>query len=380
MSQQVQNNGMYAVGDKLFFNKVNAILEDKISNRGVEYRFHDEIYSKHNWSVEPEESLESLYARRAWELRNKYDYLVLHFSGGSDSANVLETFIKNKIPLDEIFIRGPISKVDKNINNTDPSNMFAEVFLNAIPIAEYVKKYFLPNVRISVKDTSQFSIDYFKNNKEWFSPDKIVPAFTPHIAWCTQLDVLDPTYVKLTEAGKRVAHIVGIDKPMVYYENNQFVVKFLDQRVYLSPLGFLSHTMKVPMFQEPFYWSTSTAKLIIKQSHAVKNFIKNTGIDPGILNRKMDRAWHDFMAGIIYKRTLPLYFVPQKSPGGMVQPWDRFFFAEGLLSSHGKSWFNGISELSDLIPDHWKHEEDRPLLNDSNSIKGIFSKSYYIGN
>jgi len=51
------------------------------------------------------ESLDFLYALRARQLREKYDYLVLYFSGGADSTNILKTFIDNNIFLDEIVMQ-----------------------------------------------------------------------------------------------------------------------------------------------------------------------------------------------------------------------------------------------------------------------------------
>ena len=353
-------------------------MESKISHKPVVYKFHDGVYGRFNWAKEPRESIEELYAQRARELRSKYDYLVLHFSGGSDSANILETFIKNNIPLDEIFIRGPLSNVDKDVNNTKAENTFAEVFLNTLPIVEYVKKYFLPNIKVNLKDTSQFTIDYFKN-KEWFSIDGFVPAFTPHIAWCTQLDMLDNSYIKLTESGKKVGHIVGLDKPQIYYENNQFLIRFLDKIMYLTPLGSTNQLTQAPMYHEPFYWGKSTAKMIIKQGHLIKNFVKSTNIDPHVLNSS-GRPWHDFIANIIYKRTLPIYFNPDKAGTSLIQPWDRFFFAEGVLSTHGKNWLTNVMEVDSNLPKQWKNIEDQPLLNDANGIKGIYSKSYSLGN
>jgi hypothetical protein len=87
----------YQVGPKQFQSKILAITESTVSGQPVEFIFNDQLYSKFNWTVEPDLTLEQLYAARAWELRNKYDYLVLHFSGGADSTNILETFIKNNI-------------------------------------------------------------------------------------------------------------------------------------------------------------------------------------------------------------------------------------------------------------------------------------------
>lgn len=62
----------------------------------------DHPWKKISWNVEPKESIEELCKRRAEQLRDKYDYIVLYYSGGPDSSTVLNTFRDNNIPLDEI--------------------------------------------------------------------------------------------------------------------------------------------------------------------------------------------------------------------------------------------------------------------------------------
>jgi hypothetical protein len=87
--------GYYRVGFKKFFNKTLALLENHKTGYEVQWIFNDNIYDKIDWTIPIRESLLDLYRRRAEQLRNKYDYLALYFSGGADSINILHAFIDN---------------------------------------------------------------------------------------------------------------------------------------------------------------------------------------------------------------------------------------------------------------------------------------------
>ena len=79
-----------------------SIIKNNDSSPNLRLWFHDELFSKINWTQEPIDTLENLYIARAKQLREQYDYLILQFSGGSDSSQVLQTFLRNNIFLDEI--------------------------------------------------------------------------------------------------------------------------------------------------------------------------------------------------------------------------------------------------------------------------------------
>ena len=94
--------GYYSAGDKIFYNRVDALLHHEQTGIFPDWKFHDDVFGAYNWTVEPTLSLNDLYKTRAQQLRDKYDYIVLFFSGGADSTNVLDTFVNNKIHLDEV--------------------------------------------------------------------------------------------------------------------------------------------------------------------------------------------------------------------------------------------------------------------------------------
>ena len=113
MSYLYHNKGVYYCNSNPFFNKLEAILEANISGKHVEWDYHDAIFKQAKWDYNPPIELKELYRQRALQLREAYDHLVLFYSGGVDSWNILKTFIDNNIRLDEIYMFGAFEAEEK---------------------------------------------------------------------------------------------------------------------------------------------------------------------------------------------------------------------------------------------------------------------------
>jgi hypothetical protein len=85
--------GYYNCDGLEFESKIQAFFHSLKTNKPVEWIFNDFEFNLHDWLNEPLESLDQLYDKRARELREKYDYLILSYSGGSDSHQILMSFI-----------------------------------------------------------------------------------------------------------------------------------------------------------------------------------------------------------------------------------------------------------------------------------------------
>ena len=93
-------HGFWSVGNNFVTtNKVEAIQEANRRNLHIEWNFNQDILDKVDWFQEPQVDLYELYKQRALQIREKFDYLVLLFSGGSDSVCILKTFLENNISL-----------------------------------------------------------------------------------------------------------------------------------------------------------------------------------------------------------------------------------------------------------------------------------------
>ena len=121
-------NGIYYVKNLAFDSKVDALIYASTCDKTttVEWSFYDEVFSQIDWKVPVNETISDLYKERAMQLREKYDHLSLSYSGGADSTNILQTFIKNNIRLDEIVMFNP--EDDKN-----QPHLWNETKLAAIP-------------------------------------------------------------------------------------------------------------------------------------------------------------------------------------------------------------------------------------------------------
>jgi hypothetical protein len=96
--------GYYKVGEYKTYSKLDAILLHEKTGIHPTWHFNDEVFSSHNWATEPPESLDELYRIRAEQIRARYDYIVVFYSGGADSTNILQTFLKNNIKIHSYVI------------------------------------------------------------------------------------------------------------------------------------------------------------------------------------------------------------------------------------------------------------------------------------
>ena len=92
--------GYWLVRDKYVHCNQNQAWID-VTQRGhgpfIKYVFGGENYANYTWDKTPVEDLQTLYKQRAEQLRDTYDYLVLAWSGGSDSNQMLWSFFNNGI-------------------------------------------------------------------------------------------------------------------------------------------------------------------------------------------------------------------------------------------------------------------------------------------
>jgi hypothetical protein len=264
--------GYYQVGDKFCsYSLFEALEYKKTVNYPMEWVFNDEFFSSIDWTKEPTESLEFLYAERARQIREKYDYIILEFSGGSDSHNILNTFVRNNIHLDEILTAHShdISNVDKHSN----VDLMSEIFGAAIPevqkllpvdsgtihrvldLSDLIKEILFKIEKPNLK----FDIVYHYNN--YFGPFSMAR---------TETAMHYPYYKSLYNQGKKVCFICGADKPLLRYHNKQWSFHFSNT---LDPLigNFYNNG---PMYKEMFYWAPESWKIIAKQAHMIRRYIK----------------------------------------------------------------------------------------------------------
>ena len=380
MNQLLHKYGFYKVGEEKIRSKVLAFLRASETNQSVHWNFNEDVFEKLNWGVEPTESLDQLYAERARQLRQEYDHVVIHFSGGWDSGNIMETFIRNNLRVDEIFIRGPYDHLDKSAVQQTTEFFYAEIFTQSIPLANYIKEKYYPDIKITVKDTKQLTVDLFAKNKNWIELGS--SNLNVGNLYKSDYDLLNKDWQKMAEKGKKICHVIGVDKPRIRLMDNRYYFCFLD----IPTIDFCNDRISdidLPIYNEMFYWSPECGKMLIKQGHVIKKYLKqntNSSIiknDWNISDAKMEERkfkWHEEIGNCVYKRTLPHIWKTPKTLNEIHNEYLSWFWKD-TNTDYFKNWNNGLEYIFQNV--------DKQLLdfqyNKKSKLKGCWSRLYDLG-
>ncbi len=251
------NKGLYWVCDsKVFYNKWQALDYSHSISKPIQFYFFDKDFSLYEWNIEPRESWESLLTLRALQLRDKYDYIRLFYSGGVDSQTMLETFLKSNIYIDEIIVyRGSAATDDCDDEPADD-----EVRLVALPYLKSIEHQ-IPKTKITVLETGATWLS--ENLNESYFYEESTFAIRP---WCERhLYRRSPELLRPFEKGLYHCDLRGGDKPKVFLENGNYYMAMYDSsRIWDIGDEFL----------ENFYLTPDMPQLHAKQCHMVKNFLK----------------------------------------------------------------------------------------------------------
>lgn len=263
--------GVYTVGEQKYHNKIQALIEASKLGIHPHWNFNESTFNRYQWDTEPTQDIRSLYRRRAQQIRDQYDYIILNLSGGSDSTTVLYSFINNGIFLDEVIVRHPETGI-KGLKVTDNTNV-AE---NAYSEWEYAAKPLLawlsnksPTTKITIHDYSKdlLAPDY---DLDWVfvGRDYLHPGIVKRYAY----DLRE--HKNVYEKNTKVCVLFGIDKPRICIKDDAYWVYFLDIQANTA-------VSEVKEFDnittEYFYWSPDLPELVIKQCHMIANWFEQSG-------------------------------------------------------------------------------------------------------
>lgn len=372
--------GCYRVGDLKFYSKLEAIEMHTKTGTHPHWDFNEAVFSSYDWTIEPSEHILELYKQRAEQLREKYDYIVLMYSGGADSQTVLESFIDNDIKLDEI---ATYINYDGSDNKNDFLN--SEAFKVSIPKAqELIVQY--PWLNHRVIDLTQLTMDKFNlvdTKFNWIYEQNMY--ISPNNNSRDSLPLKIKEWADLINAGKKVCILWGKDKPRVQCHDGKFFLKFID---FVDDAATVkSIAGEQPYTDEFFYWTPDMPKLVIKQGHLIKNYLSRDLVQlPFISTERSDLAYREInnqkywlsnhgVHQLIYPKWDISTFSAGKAGSVIFTPRDIWFFQLETAQKARQNWQVGLEKFWELIPPYWRnHESDL-----SKGIKACWSKDYYLG-
>lgn len=267
--------GYYICNGKEFDSKIMACLYSVDVKKPLEWDFNNKVFESYNWAIEPSETLDELYNLRARELRQKYDYIIISYSGGSDSHNALMSFIRQGLHVDEIVVNTMMKGAEKftelDPNNKTNKNAAAEYVLQTLPRLREIQNL-IPKTKISVIDFT----DHLFNSLEKVGDASWIlnKREQANIAGATRFNYIHFNEIrKKFDKDKKIALIVGLEKPRTFVKDNHFCLAFNDRAANIITVA--EHIKEYPNSTvEFFYWSPDAVKIIAKQVHIIKRWLE----------------------------------------------------------------------------------------------------------
>lgn len=368
--------GYYRVGDFKTYSKLEAITLHEKTQQHPQWVFNELEFGATQWHIEPTTSLPELYRMRAQQIRDKYDYIVLFYSGGSDSSNILDTFINYDIKLDECASFWALNGDSGNLD----SHFSTEVAKVAIP---RMNKH--TNILHRLIDLTQLTIDVFDQPDVKFDWIYFMNTyFSPNNYVRSHLRRLIPEYKNLIDQGKSVCFIWGAEKPRLHLVDGKYAVRFQDL-VDNTVSPYIQQFARPGEFDELFYWSPDFATGLVKQSHTIMNYLKYGFINPldftEVRNKynygytvRDGKTWYLTSDGI-NKLLYPFWDTNTLSVGKPRSPIyserDDWFF-----KTNNNNYNLGIKKLHQLLRsnNYWMNDTSNLL----SGVKGCISPPYYL--
>jgi hypothetical protein len=353
LSDNKDRLGYYLVGWKKIYSKTQALIESKKSGYDLIWIFNDFVYDKINWTIPIETNLLELYKRRAQQLREKYDYIILYFSGGCDSGNALHAFLDNNIFIDEIVIH-EIDVFKKKANDKDNSNenFYSEIEYAANSHLRKIKNLINPKTKITYQDFTKKSLTSLEK-EHWLDTSTI--NFSINIsAVLRQLNLTkDEFHLNLFNKDKTCAHILGVDKPLVYNDGRDYFCYFSDAATYhyMTPIEFSDDVDQSTNFTEYFYWTPDMPEIIVKQAQELKKYYESNPHIQYMARASINKHISEYR-NIIHPTVYPPYvvepFQAEKPPIAIYRPMDTWFWETANKTSQ-ENYLNGIRQLGNYM-------------------------------
>lgn len=371
--------GYYSVGSAVYHSKIDACVAGTQQNIHPVWHFGDHVWHKQNWQHEPETDLLELYKMRARQIRERYDYVIIFYSGGSDCHTLVEAFISAGCRIDEIYTvwsRKANKKFVLNPNVTDARNIEAEFDLTAKDGLNWIKNV-SPSTKITYLDVSDAVIDHFNqfDGEEWLCNTK--ESLTPQIVtrWSATREY---TQLQQLDRGLRTAVVFGVDKPRVCIKDGKYHAYFLDSIANCFN-GRFSDSSYTNLTTEYFYWTTDFPEIVIKQAHMVRRWFEATPSLKFLLfwpnsNYSQRSAYEIIIRSIVYPEWDQRKFQCVKVKKSVFSEWDDWFFTTQQGTHAYNTWYRGVEHVQQHVdPKYLNYDLDQKLDGFVGMINGHFA-------
>lgn len=374
--------GYYTVNGIEFDSKIKALTHATQNNAAPEWHFNDTEYQAYNWTVEPTLTLDQLYDQRTRQLREKYDYLILSYSGGADSHNILMSFIRQGLHLDEIVVntmeKGNKKSTTLSTNNVQATNAAAEHDLQTVPRLKEAAKL-MPNTKISICDLTDYLFDYLEGvgDESWVFDKRegLNPAGMTRFNYLHFLDIR-----RQFDKDKSFGIIMGIEKPRCFIHKNRFVLSYSDRATNITTVA--EHFKEYPNSTiEFYYWSPDALDIQCKQAHTIKKWLEafpqyrdywdaEKGMDFTTIRLVHERL----LRTVLYTTWDNNWYQADKALGDWYSEFDQWFFDDYKDTKAAYIWKAGIDYVTNSLNKYIKVDE-------SGKVDGlsVFSRRYLIG-
>ena len=365
--------GYYTVGSRKTFSKFEAIELQQATGLWPEWDFNSTTFNSIDWYLEPTVDLWTLYKLRARQIRDSYDYVVLWYSGGSDSHNVLNAWLAADCKIDEIAVTW---NYEASGDKQDFQN--AEITNVVLPDIKKMQDTGM-DFKFRLVDISQMSLDLFDTfNLDW--EYNINHHFSVNNPVKHTLREKIQDYQDLIKSGIKLCFVWGIEKPKLFYEDGRYYSQFFD--VYDNVIGpYVQRKYDQGWYDEFFYWTPDMPLIPVKAAHVLKNFV-STCDDP--------QFYQDSRSDFGYNPRIKKYLKVETVKTLIYPKWSNSIFCNGkspsMVYSIRDSWFlksnlNQIKKFNSItesyfckIGDFWKNDP----ANLSKGIKAHCSPKYWL--
>lgn len=216
------------------------------------FRIND-AFDKADWTKEPTKSLKQLYKERAQQLRDDYDYLIVYFSGGSDSITMVNAFLNNNIKIDEIVINS-FPQINKDVLNCN----YAKEYLK---LRSFQNKITINNIDMNMLNEINRKQIWFKDERNNFS------GLLPGLTRC-YIDFFEENNLNsLTRRTGKIGHVFGAEFPKIKTNGKQYYC-CINQMEFTN---FGLHENSIP-----FFIPVELPEVFIKQCHVLARYMHVT--------------------------------------------------------------------------------------------------------